>query len=1249
MKILAIRGRNLASLADPFEIRLDRPPLDAAGLFAIVGPTGSGKSTILDALCLALYGRTPRLSNRGGTDIRPDDAEDGDSIKSNDSRTILRHGTAEGFAEVDFRGTDDQAYRARWVVRRARNSPRGRLQNEERSLVRLETNEPVAAGKVREVGEEITRLIGLDYDQFTRSVLLAQGDFARFLRAEEEERATLLETLTGTQIYGEISRLAFQRSKEEDGKLEQLQLQIGSLAQLTAEERDTLEKERAGREQEKQAMEIRRGEIEAAMAWHADLDRLRADEETAAQAARDAREAVAAAAGQRSELAVVRGAQELRPLLDVRDQRAGDLAGTMEKVRAESDVAVRLEREAGEAAAMAEEAERRHVNAADAITGLAPRLEEARSLDTRIQGAERDVAGAQQDAEEAGRKSDASAKAADLATRQVDDLDGLVKGAAGWFAAHAQIEPLARSWEARSRDLAEYVEKAAEFEDAGTRAANADETLERSESALRTAQENLEAARQGLEQSRRALETSESRLAAIPIEPLRADLKTWTRVRDWGQALQTIVRDVEAASQAVAEARAEAEEATATRENDRRNHAEAEKKLAVLRDERAAQETSVRLAEAASGLDEHRAELVEGERCPLCGTTTHPWSAAGSVPSGDAARLRRRLEKLRADARRVADEVARLVASIKSGGATAAKEAARAEKAQGRLSLAIEAWRAERARLRQPADVVAAIPRDPTGEEAGAAVAALLTEAGDRLDRAGAMEEERNARLTARDEAGTEEKSRQTAFLDADRAATEVDRRVTAQRAERDAARKEQSRLERETRRVFSTLEPALKAVPEWRDDLRANPQAFLEARSTEVTAWAARQKEVDDANTRLANLRPRASALAAAAQNDMQGAAKARQVLDARESALQSLRSERAKFFDGRPAAEVQAGAERCRDEAGTARDAARTRLEGLRQRSAGTQRALETLEEQRAAHAHLLDETEGKLREQLVTRQIDLDRLRQLLSFDAAWIGEQSARLETLDRAADRTATVLQERTGKRAEKEASAPPAWTREQATELLPSIRDQIEAADDALGNLRGRIAKDDQARREAAGLEDRLRTQRERADLWRSLRDLIGSADGKKLRVFAQSLSLDILLAETNEFLHELAPRYRVQRVPRSNMDLMVADLDMANEVRTVNSLSGGEGFLVSLALALGLSSLSSRRTHVGSLFIDEGFGTLDPRSLEMALSVLDSLQATGRQIAVISHVAGMAEGIGHRVRVRPRGTGRSVVEVSAG
>ncbi|TXN23636.1 AAA family ATPase, partial [Methylobacterium sp. WL19] len=202
MRILAIRGANLASLAAPFDIDLDGGPLGATGIFAITGETGAGKSTILDALCLALYGRFPRVSAGRNEDV-PDPG--GQAINSGDPRAILRRGAGEGFAEVDFLGRDGVAYRARWTVYRARNRANGRLQAETRILSRIEDGAAVATGKTA-VNEAVVARTDLTFDQFRRTVVLAQGEFDAFLLAGEGDRADLLEKITGTQVYTEISK-----------------------------------------------------------------------------------------------------------------------------------------------------------------------------------------------------------------------------------------------------------------------------------------------------------------------------------------------------------------------------------------------------------------------------------------------------------------------------------------------------------------------------------------------------------------------------------------------------------------------------------------------------------------------------------------------------------------------------------------------------------------------------------------------------------------------------------------------------------------------------------------------------------------------------------------------------------------------------------------------------------------------------------------------------------------------------------
>lgn len=205
MKILAIRLKNLASLAGPFEIDFTAEPLASAGLFAITGPTGAGKSTLLDALCLALFGAVPRLNNTG-RDAKVPDA-DGE-IATGDPRTLLRRGTGEGYAEVDFVGVDGRRYRARWEANRAREKAGGKLQASRQSLRDIDQDQLLASQK----GEYKTQLeaaLGLNFEQFTRAVLLAQSEFSAFLKADDNDRSELLEKLTDTALY---TRLAAARS-----------------------------------------------------------------------------------------------------------------------------------------------------------------------------------------------------------------------------------------------------------------------------------------------------------------------------------------------------------------------------------------------------------------------------------------------------------------------------------------------------------------------------------------------------------------------------------------------------------------------------------------------------------------------------------------------------------------------------------------------------------------------------------------------------------------------------------------------------------------------------------------------------------------------------------------------------------------------------------------------------------------------------------------------------------------------------
>jgi exonuclease SbcC len=316
-----------------------------------------------------------------------------------------------------------------------------------------------------------------------------------------------------------------------------------------------------------------------------------------------------------------------------------------------------------------------------------------------------------------------------------------------------------------------------------------------------------------------------------------------------------------------------------------------------------------------------------------------------------------------------------------------------------------------------------------------------------------------------------------------------------------------------------------------------------------------------------------------------------------------------------------------------------------------------------------------------------LTLAELEKALAVPATWLADEQAALQALDAAQDKAQTVLDTHHQSVRTHHAQRPdwralpddPAARHEPAdvggddgmadthttditdttdithaidpdnpqslSQRLGELSHQAQTLTDELANLRHAKAQDEQRQRDSTQLRATLDAQAAKEQVWSRLGELIGSADGKKFRNFAQQQTLDVLLSYANQHLQDLSRRYRLERIADS-LALLVVDQDMGDEVRSVHSLSGGESFLVSLALALGLASLSSHRVRVESLFIDEGFGSLDAEALQVAMDALDNLQALGRKVGVISHVQEMTERIATRVHVRRMAGGLSRVVV---
>ncbi len=309
MKILAIRGKNLASLEGEFEIDFTTDPLKSTGIFAITGATGAGKSTLLDALCLALFDDAPRL-NKAEASINIADVED-KTITQKDSRNILRRGSSEGFAEVDFVALNGDKYRSRWLVRRARGKIDGALQA---TTIRLEnlTLNTEEQGTKKDLLYRVTEIIGLTFDQFTRAVLLAQGDFATFLKAKQNEKAELLEKLTGTEVYSRISALIYQRTNEAKNDLELLNHRIADIKLLTYEELEANTREKEKLKAEMDPLKQQQAVINKKLEWITESERIKEEIRAAELQLADIRTKIREAATRYDYMEMIDASQEIR-------------------------------------------------------------------------------------------------------------------------------------------------------------------------------------------------------------------------------------------------------------------------------------------------------------------------------------------------------------------------------------------------------------------------------------------------------------------------------------------------------------------------------------------------------------------------------------------------------------------------------------------------------------------------------------------------------------------------------------------------------------------------------------------------------------------------------------------------------------------------------------------------------------------------------------------------------------------------
>ncbi|MCB1643351.1 MAG: AAA family ATPase, partial [Xanthomonadales bacterium] len=663
MKVLAIRGRNIASLAEDFEVDLQAEPLASVNLFAIAGPTGSGKSSLLDALCLALYDQTPRLRSAPTQGSKLPDGETGE-LGASDSRQLLRRGASEGFAEVDFVGIDGQRWRARWSVRRARGRRDGRLQAVEMSLLQLpEQMAAPGTGKKTETLAEIERRVGLGYRQFTHAVLLAQNEFAAFLRADQDERARLLQTLTGSERFERLSVAAYERSRQEREALLRIEQELSNHRPLDEAARAKLDEAADTARRDHEAAQIRWDQDRHWLAWVQERQRRQAAVDGARARRSEAETALNQASEQRHHIARLRLLQPIRQLwLKVDDialrltAQRSELSASRQQLQLRQTRVAETEQRLSQAQASADQ---QRTHAAE----RQPEIENAEGLDRQIAQTESLLVTATEARGTAKSEEAEAARALDEAQSQAERLQQAAQQSGREIETResdAILLPHGVPWRAQidslqqlRPQLATHAQTLREHE---TQAQQLSHDLARLGADLEELDTVIEQCREGLEQRVLALRALSTTDLAARRAQLHADTEKLRARQDALRALAALRRSRRALSDALAQAEAErlAVDQALPQAGIDLSAAEA----AATQAERALSAARIATAEAADGL---RATLEATRPCPVCGSLEHPWD--------DPARLLHDLGAQAADNR--TDALRQLLATLAAQHATA--------------------------------------------------------------------------------------------------------------------------------------------------------------------------------------------------------------------------------------------------------------------------------------------------------------------------------------------------------------------------------------------------------------------------------------------------------------------------------------------------------------------------------------------------------------------------------------------------
>ncbi|CAI8844291.1 Nuclease SbcCD subunit C [Pseudomonas sp. IT-P253] len=1212
MKILAIRLKNLASLAGPFEIDFTAEPLASAGLFAITGPTGAGKSTLLDALCLALFGAVPRLSNAQVSAKAPD--ADGE-ISTGDPRTLLRRGTGEGYAEVDFVGIDGRRYRARWEANRAREKAGGKLQASRQSLRDIDLDQLLASQKV-EFKTQLESVLGLNFEQFTRAVLLAQSEFSAFLKANDNERSELLEKLTDTALYTRLGRGAFDKTKEAREAHKLLQDQASGVTPLSPEARAELDERFNQAQQQLKTRQAQLKQLELQHTWLKDLRQLQDEQLSATEQLTSARQHWESLSGERLKLTRLEQLAPQRHQFARKIELTARLTPLAEQIQQHTQQQAQLNERQAQLEHILSAAQVALVDAQRQHTTSAPLLRQAFEEQSALARLAKDTglsAGLKQQTELAWTQGQTTIQGLlDQQERVVSRLETIATA----LEQSTHLAPLSDAWNAYRDRLQQLMLISNRLNQGQSELATLEQSALRAAEELTAQKQNLEVLYKEAGAEPEAV-AEQIQLLGNLLQDNRKQLRAFEELtRLWASQNELDRRGAELQQRQLV-AQQERDRLTQDGVKTKSELTFAEQTLTVTRELLERQ----RLARSAS-VEELREQLQDDQPCPVCGSLDHPYHQ----PEALLQSLGRHDESEQANAQKAVDLLKEKLTDLRAevGGLIAQQK----ELLQQQEQLGVQQQGLTPSLEAHPLSTQL-LAQDATRRDA------WLTQQTSQLNQSISQDEQRQTALL-------------TLQQDAARLAQQLRNAETASHQATQHLANQQRELGSDRQRLddelsaFSTLLPA-----ETLQALRNEPAATfleldrqiaqrleqLEQQRDELGEQQQRQqtleKEQDRQQTRTQQLEAARQQFTALAEQQQTCQQKLTQLLGLHASAE-----------------EWQQQLDKTVDQARNAEAAANQELQTVRTRLVQLAAELKAQQERSLALEAEDRELSIKIADwRALHPELDDSGLEDLLKVDDPRVHALRQQLQQSEKAIEQFEVLLQERDQRLLNHQAQHNGNLDAAQLASALTELQTLFTASEHHCAELRAEQAEDQRRQTANQALAQQIADAYSEYQRWARLNALIGSATGDTFRKIAQAYNLDLLVHHANVQLRQLVRRYRLKR-GGSMLGLLVMDTEMGDELRSVHSLSGGETFLVSLALALGLASMASSTLKIESLFIDEGFGSLDPESLQLAMDALDGLQAQGRKVAVISHVQEMHERIPVQIQVRRQGNGLSTLEV---